>query len=52
MVAGVGVVELLILVVILLLVVPFGIYWIIRLATRHGAEDARRQQGGAPGPPA
>ena len=45
LVVGIGAVELLILAVLFVLVLGFGIYWVIRLATRHGAEDARRRAG-------
>lgn len=34
--------------------VVFGLYWVVRLAVRHGADDAsRRTTGGSalPGPP-
>ena len=47
---GIGVPELLVLVVLFVLVVGFGGYWLIRLAVRHGSADAQRKtDGGAPG---
>jgi len=53
MVVGIGAPELLVLVVLFLLVVPFGLYWLIRLAVRHGSTDAqRRADGRAPRPQA
>jgi len=51
MVVGIGAPELLVLFVFFLLVVPFGLYWLIRLATRHGATDAQRKSGGGPNRP-
>ena len=53
MVVGIGAPELLVLVVLFLLVVPFGLYWLIRLAVRHGSTDAQTQGGRrGPRPPA
>jgi hypothetical protein len=48
---GIGAVELLILAILFVLVLGFGVYWVIRLATRHGAEDAQRRAGGSDRPP-
>jgi len=50
---GIGPVELVVLLVLLLVVVGFGSYWLIRLAVRHGSADARRKtDNGSHGPPA
>jgi hypothetical protein len=48
MTLGIGAPELLILVIFFLLVVPFGVYWLIRLAVRHGSTDAQRKSGEGP----
>jgi hypothetical protein len=49
LVAGLGITELMILVVLfglVTLVAVLGLYWVIRVATRHGSGDAHRQAGG------
>ena len=43
---GVGIVELLILIVIVVVLAPLILYWVIRKATSAGARDAQQDQPG------